>query len=274
MRRVFAWTIVIFLFVFPSWAQSPNKPIQAGVNSLVLYDDFNGAGINPAKWDDNSNLVGMREVVRELSPSYQGQGNNRRLRLLQQAYSWTGNDAGSSYGGLGLRFTNPAAVTEMSVSVTVSNVAVSNCQSNADSSAVWAGVGGRFFNYGGQQDPNQDVEADISLIRDSWYASGPLRVQASYGTGDGIFQYQVLGSVYPGKTVTLRLKWDQPNHQFIFRLNNDPPVPLVYGSLPDIEPPYYALKTLSVTQGTPHCTSTPTGGAMMDAYFDNVFVDP
>jgi hypothetical protein len=269
MRTIVTFVIMFGCFI-SAMAQSP-KP--SSPSSLVLYDDFNGVGINPAKWDDSSDLTGMREVVRELSPSYQGQGNNRRLRLFQKAYSWTENNAGSSYGRLGLRFTNPAAVTEMAVTVTLSSVAVSNCQSNTDSSAAWTGIGGHFFNYGGQQDPRQDVEADINLIRDSWYATGPLRVQANYATGDGIFQYQVLGSVNPGTTVKLRLKWDQPNHQFIFKLNNDPPVALGY-SLPDTFPPFYSLKGLGVTQGTPHCTSTPTGSAMIDAYFDNVYVNP
>lgn len=272
MRTLAILTILFGCFV-SGLAQS-RKPISTSSGSLVLYDDFNGVRVDPQKWDDSSNLFGVREVVRELSPSYQCRGNNRRLRIFQQAYSWAGNDTGSSYGGVGLKFVNPAAVTEMSASIMVNSVAVSNCQSNSDSSAVWAGIGGRFFNYGGQQDPNQDVEADINLIRDSWYATGPLRVQASYGTGDGIFQYQVLGSINPGTTVKLRVKWDQPNHQFIFQLNNDPPVPLVYGALPDTYPPYYALKTLSVTQGTPHCTTTPTGSAMMDTYFDNVYVNP
>lgn len=269
---------VIFAILFGCFisalAQSP-RPNSTPTIPLVLYDDFNGVRIDPAKWDDSTNSVGMREVVRELSPLYQGQGNNRRLRMFQQAYSWTGNDIGSSYGGLGLRFTNPAAITEISVTLTVSKVAISNCTTNpTESSAAWAGISGHFFNYGGVQDPSQDIEAGISLYRDSWYATGPLRVQASYASGDGIFQYQVLGSVYPGTTVKLRLKWDQPNHQFIFQMNNDLPVPLGYGSLPDTFAPYYLLKTLSVTQGTPHCTSSPTGSATMDTFFDNVFVNP
>jgi len=217
----------------------------------------------------------MREVVRELSPSYQGQGNNRRLRIFQRAYSWTGNDAGSSYGWFGLKFANPAAISEISASLNVSNVAVSNCATNpSEPSAAWAGLSGHFFNYGGQQDPNQDVEAGISLFRDGWYSTGPLRVQASYGTGDGIFQYQILGSVLPGATAKLRVKWDQSNHQFIFQLNNEPPVAMAYGPLPDTFAPYYQLKSLSVTQGTPHCTATPPGSEMMDTYFDNVYVNP
>ena len=112
------------------------------------------------------------------------------------------------------------------------------------------------------------------MIRDSWYATGPLRVQASYATGDGISQYQVLGSVPAGATIKLRLKWDQPNHQFIFQMNSDPPVTLGYDSLPDTYPASSPLKVLSVTQGIPHCTSTPTGNAMIDAYFDHVYVNP
>ena len=133
--------VAIMLGCFISVLAQTPKPTSTSSSSLVLYDDFNGVGINPAKWDDWSNTSGMRELVRELSPSYQGEGNNRRLRVFQQSYSWTGNDAGSSYGWFGLRFTNPAAVREISASITVSNVKVSNCQTNTDPSAVWAGIG-------------------------------------------------------------------------------------------------------------------------------------
>lgn len=58
------------------WAQSPAKPNLATAKPLVLYDNFNGPRIDPAKWNDWMASANMREAVRELSPPYQGQGNN------------------------------------------------------------------------------------------------------------------------------------------------------------------------------------------------------
>lgn len=43
----------------------------------ILYDDFNGQKIDPAKWSDSSSTYWVREMVRELSPAYQGQGSSQ-----------------------------------------------------------------------------------------------------------------------------------------------------------------------------------------------------
>jgi hypothetical protein len=247
-----------------AWAQSHN--------ALVLYDDFNGRQIDPAKWEDWMASGGMLEAVRELSPPYQGQGNNRRLNMYQQAYSWPWSDDGANYGWLGLTFTNPASVVEISFDIEVDSAKFSVCQSNPSiTSNAWAGFVGRFFNYGGQQNPNQDVGAEISLGLDATNPKGPVRVNADY-TSDIASEFQTLGFVSLGKTATVHVKWDQPNNQFIFQLNSNPVVSMVY-NLPVVSPPTYPLKALWVARGTPNCTTTPRGSAMMNAYFDNVYVN-
>ena len=53
--------------------------------------------------------------------------------------------------------------------------------------------------------------------------------------------YHVLGQVKPGSTNFLYLQWDQPNHQFIFRLNNESPVYEPY-TVSDTSPPFFAQK--------------------------------
>jgi hypothetical protein len=280
MRRNGFPLLFIFLVLFTCffavalvpWAQSPTKASATVVQPLVLYDNFNGPQIDPAKWDDWANTFGMREAIRELSPPYQGQGNNGRLRIFEKSYSWTGNDDSVDYGWFGLRFTNPASVTEISASITVNSASISECQTNPSTGVVRAGIHGRFFNYGGQQD--QDVGAEISLTRESSNPTGALRVDADYASMDGTAsQYQTLGYVSPGQTAKLRMKWDQPNHQFVFQLNESPLVFMNYGSLPDTAPPFYALKVLQLVQGTPHCTTTPPANTVMDVYFDNLYVN-
>lgn len=273
MKRIGVLLVLFACCVVGAFAQAPSNA-NATTGILVLYDNFNGQQIDPLKWDDWTNSMGMRDVVRKLSPSYEGQGNNGRLHLLQRAYSWTGNDDGASYGWLGLSFTNPASITEVSFSMVVNRAMITGCQTNPSGPGVTAGLNGRFFNYGGQQDPSQDVGADINLARDPSNPTGALRVQADYATQDGTAsQYQTLGYAFPGQTVKLRMKWDQPNHQFVFQFNNNPPVAIGYGSLPDTLPPVYPLKVLQIQQGTPHCTTTPVASALMDVYFDNVYVN-
>jgi hypothetical protein len=134
---------------------------------------------------------------------------------------------------------------------------------------------GRFFNYEGQQNGDQgDVEEGLSVVRDGTDARAPLRVDAHYNSEDwSASDYQTLGFVPLGQTARLRVKWDQPNQRFIFQLNKDPEVFVGYG-IPDTSAPSIPSKALWVARGTPGCSTTPLGSAMMDAYFDNVFVNP
>jgi hypothetical protein len=254
-------------------AQSPSQPNLAAVKPLVLYDDFNGPRVDPAKWDNTSEPSRMREAVRELSPSYQGEGNNERLHIFTRSYSWTGNDDGVSWGWLGLQFPNPASIKEISFNVLVNAAALSGCQSNPSFVTVGAQFRGRFFNTGLQNGDAGDVEAVISMERDGTDAKAPLTVNAFYYTHDGTANdVRTLGFVSLGQTGKLRFKWDQPNHQFIAQLNNEPAVVMGY-SIPDTFPPSIQYKAIQVTPGTPNCTTTPLGSAMIDAYFDNVYVN-
>lgn len=279
MKRINPALLFIFVVlgfsVSAAWslrAQLPNKPNATVVQPLVLYDDFNGPRIDPTKWNDWMASGSMREAVRELSPSYQGEGNKRRLHVLQRAYSETFNDLDASYGWLGLRFTNPTTITEVSLKIEVNSATVSECQSNPSvGSSAWAGFVGRFFSTDGSQDGSQDVDAEVELVRDSTDAGAMLGVRAVIGA-PGYYDSRTLGFVSLGQTAKLHVKWDQPNHQFIFQLNEDPVVSMAY-SLIDTYPPGIPLKALMVTRGIPNCTTTPLGSAMMDAYFDKVYVN-
>ena len=156
---------------------------------------------------------------------------------------------------------------DISFEITVNSATASGCQSNPYiESSAWAGFVGNYFSY-----PGQDAGAQIVLHRSSNDTGTSLSVQASVNAGD-VNSTQTLGLVSLGKTAKLRLKWDQPNHQFIFQLNRNPAVYIGY-SVPDTSPPSNALKAFWVAGGTPHCTTTPIASEAMGAYFDNVYVN-
>jgi hypothetical protein len=278
MKRILMMVLVAsaFLVLLPKaqQAQSPNKPNAPVVNPLVLYDNFNGRWIEPAKWDNWIEPSLMREAVRDLSPSYQGEGNNRRLRIFQRAYSSTDNDQDTSWGWLGLQFPNGGSITEISFDVLVNSAAITACQSNQALGNVAAQFRGRFFNtYGYWYGDAGDVEAAIEVARSATDASAPLEVNAFYYVGDGSTgDWRNVGYIRLGQTAKLRFKWDQPNHRFVAQLNKDPEVYLDY-SIPDVSAPTWSFRGIQVTHGTPNCTTTPTALAMMDAYFDNVYVN-
>jgi hypothetical protein len=280
MKRISMFLVVLFAFsVTAAWAQS-KTPSGPTTRPLVLYDDFNGPRIDPAKWLGASMNDGvLREVVRELAPADQDQGGNRALHLFLRQYSWTGNDVGLGFAMLGLQFANPASVTETSLAVVVKRAEVTGCQSNASPGHVEADFIGHFFNT--EANPTSDVgdvELVIDIHRDATRTGSALSVDEYYTRIDDelgnrtTLDWKNLGWIYPGQLARLRMKWDQPNHQFIFQLNKDPEVISAY-SVPDMSPPNSPGKGIYIVPGVPSCTTTPLGSAMMDAYFDNVYVN-
>jgi hypothetical protein len=104
MKRNSLFLAVLCAFsVTAAWAQSVSKPNAKVASPLVLYDNFNGRWIDPAKWYDLTGTANLLEIDRELSPPYQGQGNNRRLHLYARAYGVIGSQ-GVEYGQVGLKF--------------------------------------------------------------------------------------------------------------------------------------------------------------------------
>jgi len=265
------------VILVPSPAQSFNDSNQKVSRSLVLYDDFNGPTINPAKWSDFSRLnQGSMEIVRELAPPYQGEGNNGRLHLMQHAYSWPWNDDGETYGYVGFSIANTAPIKEVSFTLAVNIATATQCQSDPKNfSSTWAGYSGRYFNYGDGSNPDEDVSANIQLQRDSTNPTGPLIAVAivSAGGTQAFFSSQNLGTVKLGQTAKLRAQWDPPNKQFVFQMNSNPAVSIPYNVL-EATDPHYLFKGISIGHGVANCTTQPTGSAMIDVYFDNVYINP
>jgi hypothetical protein len=250
---------------------------KAGSAQLVLYDNFKSDRIGPSKWIGTFGDPDQREVVRQVV----GEEEDRRLHLSQTAYSATTDDVGSSGNIFGLEFPGPSAITEASFTLVVKNAVAVGCTSNSQPTLTGPEFRGRFFNT--EISPTSqlgDVEVGIGPLRASTDARSTMLGSFHYERCNDDFcgtrttlGYGVLGSVQPGTTNTFHIKWDQPNHRFIFQLNNQPPVFSPY-TVSDSAPANGAFKAVDIARVVPHCTTTPRPFASTDVFLGNVYVNP
>ena len=262
--------------MFVLLAIAVSKPARA---QLVLYDNFNSKHIDPSKWGGLQFYdPDVREVVRDLA----GEDRNRRLHLSQLAYSATADDNGSSGGGFGLAFPVPGAIDEVSFEVVVNKAIAVGCGSNPSGQIVTgAEFRGRFFNT--ESSPTSqlgDVETVIGANRNATDTGPALEVLGFYQRCDDDFcgarttlGFERLGFVQPGTTNRFHVKWDQPNHRFVFQLNNGPLVSSPY-AVSDGSQPFLGRSNHRSRAVVPHCTTTPRPVASIDAFFDNIYVNP
>jgi hypothetical protein len=269
--RSATWASVLLTFAL-------SKP---GVAQLVLYDNFNSQRIDPAKWDGGFQDPESRDAVRELTAG-QDQDNDRRLHLKETTYSAITDDNGASGSIFGLGFPVPSAITEASFSVFVKDAKTVGCGSNP-SGAVDIGpeFRGRFFNT--ESSPATqlgDVEGGIGAYRTPSDVGSAIQVTFHYERCDDDFcstrtplGFGVVGYIQPGTTNTFHIKWDRANHRFIYQLNNGPLVVSPY-TVSDSSPPSFAFRAIDIARQVAHCTTTPRPFASIDAYFDNVRINP
>jgi hypothetical protein len=263
-----SWALALLTILLP----------RTTVAQLKLYDNFSSSRINPSKWiGEPASLVGGSDQDRrEVSIGLSGAEGNRRLQILQTSYSAITDDDGSSGIGFGLGFVQPGKVKAVSFTLAVDKLRVVDCGSNPSFGTV--GFFGDYFNPTGATDGQTgDIVASIGVTRFS--RTGTLDVGASISqcqdaqcNGQTTIASQDLGFVKAGSTNTLSATWDQPNHQFVFSLNNDPPIALPY-TMPDSLPPGKADKSFFVFGNVPHCTAKPRPFASIDALFDDVYVN-
>jgi hypothetical protein len=91
-------------------------------------------------------------------------------------------------------------------------------------------------------------------------------VQTNLGGGS-------LGYVLPGEPARLRVRWDHPNHRFVFEMNRRPTLVFPY-TVSDTTPTQSSAKWIGLTRVLPACTSAPRPTTMMEVYFSNVYVNP
>lgn len=251
---------------------------KANVTQLVLYDNFASATIDPAKWTGWQFFdPDVREAVRQIT----GEEENRHLHLSSTAYSATTDDLGGSGGGFGLAFPVPTAVTEISFTAVVNSAKAVACASNPSQDVTDVELRGNFFNM--ESSPTSqvgDVVAVISIARTPTDVGGALTVTGFYNRCDDQFcgsqtnlDFRVLGSVQPGAVSILRIKWDQPNHRFIFQLNGQAEAISTY-TVSDTTPAVFPYRAIEISRVVPHCTTTPRPFTSMDASVSHVYVNP
>ena len=256
----------------------PISFVQAA-EPLVLYDNFNSALINPDKWF-GSEFSGGREVFRTVQ--------NGQLRLLDRVYGNNGSNSGYWHGNIRLSFMNPSTITTIKTTVSASKFECVGCNANPGSSS-WAAayIQGFYFNTGNSTPGNNtnDVRARIGIEASTNNSTQPqvLDVIANIqkclnsdcSTTETIATKN-LGTASLAQKVILYIKWDKLNHRFILRRDSQPLVYARYDAVkyPEKSSPGNNVKRLVAAGSAANCTGSPRPVGFMDAFFDNVYINP
>lgn len=246
------------------------------VEPFALYDDFNAGAINPDKWFGSQ--AGFLEEASRLA-------KGGRLGISFRAWGDTTSNTGSRGSNLRLNFSDPAAVTAIKATVTINRFTLTDCPLNPTpfiATGVRARLFGFFFNAGTPTpgDFTNDVNAHYRIVRraDSADPPGVFRAVATIDrcddatcSGFTTLFASTLGTVATGVPATISIQWDQPNHQFFFRLGATT-VAAPY-TVSDTSPPANPNKQIGDNITIPNCMAVPRPNGFIDASFDDVFVN-
>jgi hypothetical protein len=250
---------------FPTAAQQ-NPSARAG---LKLYDNFDSAYINPARWYVQYGCSGVTnlECVRQI--------REERLHLRARAYGARNTNIGNEYGNSELYLVDSAA-TEFAAELRVLRVDSAGCTTSPGAGTHGhALLFGSFFNGGGGT-TGDDVSAFLVLDRFSTDPANVVSVQAFLQYQGTFFDFVDLTSVNVGEQVTADLKWDKANHQFVAKLvrpsnNTTVQVTLPY-TMSDVTPAVAPQKALGARSFPENCVGTQTF-TDIEASFDRVMVN-
>jgi hypothetical protein len=203
-------------------------------------------------------------------------------------------DTGNKWATNDLRFPFEVAekITALKAKLRVNHFHLMDCNSNPDSnwSQVRARIGGIFFHGGNVADSEDpwdftgDILVDIVIrkqIDDSGTPNRRLEVVPRVMECEDYDCNQVtylvnepVRTIRRKQSITLGIEWDEAREGFLFQYGRQKNV-VSYAGTYDPEFPALStrLKFLRVQAGMPNCTSQPRPMYMMDASFDNVYVN-
>lgn len=236
--------------------------------TTTLYDNFDHKLLNPSRWAYAFCFSGSGlelECVREI--------RDEQLHLVHRSFGLTNSDSGAQNGGAGVGFANSATIKTVKTDLVVRHLEESPCAANP-SFGGGANIWGTFFN-DGSGDPNNDVGAQLGLTRFASDPPGQLTVRGQTFHAGIYSNFFTLGTVSIGTPVTITLRWDQPNHQFLISLTNRVTHVTTVGTMTytysDTTPVAGSAMTIGVGGFAANCTANSTS-MYVDAYFDNVYV--
>jgi hypothetical protein len=241
---------------------------------LKLYDNFESPLINTEKWRGGQFQTGgfYQELIRKTAP------DEHNLRLLNRSYGNTFSYGVNTLNLFRLEFTAPSTITAIRARVQVRNVESTGCPDLTPTLAT-AQILGFFFNSGpgdviaGMAVRRRSDSTDPPGVLEIFYfvaqCSDPNCIQSPY------LDSGVLGKVNTGEWVRLLVQWDNtslPQHRFIFQRDSAAPKIIPY-SVDDSAPSGIQLKSIGADNFVASCTGFGKPVAMVDALFDNVFVN-
>jgi hypothetical protein len=249
--------------------------VPAYAEPLVLYDSFTSPLIHPDKWIGQGADEGMivRESVRQVA--------GRALNMKIIGYSNTASNTGSEIGQNMLIMSNGSLITDIKATVNIKDFGVSACPGNPSGLAITRArimlplfnvgtpVSGTFiddivaqFRVSGS--PGQPDTLSVTALVQRCMDAECLDVQD--------FLRKELRTVQKNEPVRLEIKWNKANNTITFFHNGKSEV---FGyQMPDRKLASMAWKKkLDAQIWVPNCTDEPRPRALMDAVFDNVYVN-
>jgi hypothetical protein len=266
---------------------------MASAQSLVLYDNFDASFLNPEIWlaglytDSGVFLLDLSRVVKNEATL-----NSKALNLVNRSYAYEGSNSGSRASATRLYFAEGGNITTIQATVLVKKLQSTGCgTANTYATNARLRIGGAFFNSSPTAptpgDQTNDIFAFITASRaiDSTDPTNVLKVEGklSICTNSTCSNTDEIGTVDLGtlkvKTkAKLTITWDQTGHKFAFKKGITEKI-FAYGQS-DFRPPETingGNKRLEVIHFISNCMSDPSiprPMSYMDAYFDNVKINP
>lgn len=255
-------------------------PAQS-VERLVVYDNFDGPGINPDLWVARRIEPTVLDVAREVT-------KGGKLRLFARGYGDTSSTGGRNVQTLRLWFKGSNNLTSMESWARVKSVSALGClEDTGTSSLISYRLSGYWFKSrftpedpDNPDDPNDltgDVFASLELRRDSNHIApeGEMQIVATihhcldFDCDDSIPVFsdnESFGTASVGRKIRLLLEYDAHTNTFIFQRDFQAPIAMEMSGLPNDGPPGDAslAKRIELRSNVENCEAEPRPLVDMD----------